>query len=548
MPDSSTPLVAVVMGSSSDWETMQHAVEVLERFGVPHERHIVSAHRTPVWMAEFATGAEERGIEVIIAGAGGAAHLPGMVAAHTVLPVLGVPVQSAALQGLDSLLSIVQMPGGVPVGTLAIGKAGATNAGLLAVAILSELAARSAREAARVPRRADAEGPAGTAAVTLDGSVVARAPGAALGVLGSGQLGRMFTHRRAADGLPRPHLFSRGRHADRPGGRRRGHRRLRRPRRAARVCRQVDVVTFEFENVPIEAIDAIEALAPVRPSGVALHTAQQRAREKTFLADRGFPTAPFAPRGHARRAVGRRGARRHAGRHQDRGVRLRRQGTAQGHDAGGRRAHLDGDRPPGSGRREVHQPAGGDLGRRGARARRRDRRVPAVREPAPQSHPRPDDRAGRRSRRRSPRRRVEITRAILAELQYVGVLCVEFFLSTDGELLVNELAPRPHNSGHLTFDAAVTSQFEQQVRAICGLPLGSTELLRPAAMANLLGDLWVDGEPNWAAACRFPDVKLHLYGKADAAPGPQDGPPHGDGAPVTEAQERVIAARDALLS
>jgi 5-(carboxyamino)imidazole ribonucleotide mutase len=131
------PLVAVIMGSSSDWETMRPAVEILERFAVPHERHIVSAHRTPMWLSEFAQAAEGRGVEVIIAGAGGAAHLPGMVAAQTVLPVLGVPVQSAALQGLDSLLSIVQMPGGVPVGTLAIGKAGATNAALLAVAILS---------------------------------------------------------------------------------------------------------------------------------------------------------------------------------------------------------------------------------------------------------------------------------------------------------------------------------------------------------------------------------------------------------------------------
>ena len=116
---------------------MKHAVGVLERFEVPHERHIVSAHRTPVWVAEFASAAEQRGIEVIIAGAGGAAHLPGMVAAHSVLPVLGVPVQSAALQGLDSLLSIVQMPGGVPVATLAIGKPGSINAGLLAVSILA---------------------------------------------------------------------------------------------------------------------------------------------------------------------------------------------------------------------------------------------------------------------------------------------------------------------------------------------------------------------------------------------------------------------------
>ena len=137
MTAAARPLVAVIMGSTSDWETMKHAVEVLERFGVPAEHQVVSAHRTPVWMAEFAQGAEARGIEVIIAGAGGAAHLPGMVAAHSVVPVLGVPVQSAALQGLDSLLSIVQMPGGVPVGTLAIGKPGATNAGLLAVAILA---------------------------------------------------------------------------------------------------------------------------------------------------------------------------------------------------------------------------------------------------------------------------------------------------------------------------------------------------------------------------------------------------------------------------
>jgi 5-(carboxyamino)imidazole ribonucleotide mutase len=135
-PPSEAPLVGVVMGSTSDWETMRHADETLTEFGVPHECRVVSAHRTPAWMAEYATSAEERGIEVIIAGAGGAAHLPGMVAAQTVVPVLGVPVRSRALNGLDSLLSIVQMPRGVPVGTLAIGTSGAKNAALLAVAIL----------------------------------------------------------------------------------------------------------------------------------------------------------------------------------------------------------------------------------------------------------------------------------------------------------------------------------------------------------------------------------------------------------------------------
>src|SRR5215203_1059843 len=130
------PLVAVIMGSKSDWETMRHASEMLTRFAVPHESLVVSAHRTPQYMAEFAASAESRGLEAIIAGAGGAAHLPGMVAAQTLVPVLGVPVESRALKGMDSLLSIVQTPGGIPVATLAIGTAGATNAALLAIAIL----------------------------------------------------------------------------------------------------------------------------------------------------------------------------------------------------------------------------------------------------------------------------------------------------------------------------------------------------------------------------------------------------------------------------
>ena len=144
------------MGSKSDWETMRHADQILTEFGVPHECAITSAHRTPEWMAEFASSAELRGIEVIIAGAGGAAHLPGMVAAHTLVPVLGVPVESHALKGMDSLLSIVQMPGGVPVGTLAIGKAGATNAALLAIAILSN-SRPGLREALRAFRERQTE-------------------------------------------------------------------------------------------------------------------------------------------------------------------------------------------------------------------------------------------------------------------------------------------------------------------------------------------------------------------------------------------------------
>ena len=131
------PVVGVIMGSRSDWETMSRAAEMLTRFAVAHECHIVSAHRTPAWMMEYATDAEARGLQIIIAGAGGAAHLPGMVAAQTILPVLGVPIESRTLRGMDSLLSIVQMPAGVPVGTLAIGEAGATNAALLAISMLA---------------------------------------------------------------------------------------------------------------------------------------------------------------------------------------------------------------------------------------------------------------------------------------------------------------------------------------------------------------------------------------------------------------------------
>jgi len=137
MPEELNPLVAIIMGSKSDWETMRHAAEMLAGFGVPHECRVLSAHRTPEQTIQYAGAAQDRGIEVIIAGAGGAAHLPGIIAAHTLVPVLGVPIESPALHGLDSLLSIVQMPAGIPVGTLGIGKAGAVNAALLAVAVLA---------------------------------------------------------------------------------------------------------------------------------------------------------------------------------------------------------------------------------------------------------------------------------------------------------------------------------------------------------------------------------------------------------------------------
>src|SRR5580704_15846407 len=170
---SSKPLVGIIMGSSSDWETMEHAVKTLTDLGVPHETRVVSAHRTPDLLFEYASTAEHRGLEVLIAGAGGAAHLPGMTASKTVLPVLGVPVESKTLKGLDSLLSIAQLPGGVPVGTLAIGKAGAINAALLAAAILG-VKHKEIREALRKFRKTQTEKVLATPdPATLVGDVIA---------------------------------------------------------------------------------------------------------------------------------------------------------------------------------------------------------------------------------------------------------------------------------------------------------------------------------------------------------------------------------------
>jgi 5-(carboxyamino)imidazole ribonucleotide synthase len=372
-------------------------------------------------------------------------------------------------------------------------------------------------------------------------------PGATLGVLGSGQLGRMFTIAARRLGY-RVHTFSPDQ--DTPTGQvadvevTASYEDLDRLREFAR---QVQVVTFEFENVPTEAVDAIAGLVPVRPSGFALHTAQQRGREKAFLAEHGFPTVPFA---RVDTFTGLRDAVERIGRP------VVVKTAAFGYDGKGQRkvgspAEI-GQVWEAIGAREVvvekfinlqaeisviaARGLDGSIAEYVPFENRHSRHILDVTTAPAIIAPPIADRAR------------AIARDILEKLQYVGVLCVEFFVSTESELFVNELAPRPHNSGHLTVDAAVTSQFEQQVRAITGLPLGSAELLRPAAMANILGDLWVDGEPNWAAACAFPDVKLHLYGKAEARPGRKMGHLTAMGRTVAEAQDRVIAARDALLS
>ncbi len=343
-------------------------------------------------------------------------------------------------------------------------------------------------------------------------------PGATIGVLGSGQLGRMFAMAARRMGYL-VHTFSP--ESDTPTG------------QVADVeitaayddltavrafAQQVQVVTFEFENIPAPTVATVAELVPVRPSGAALHTTQHRIREKTFLAAHGFPVTPFR---HIRtRAELRAGL-------AELGLPAVLKTAGFGYDGKGQRlikteTETEAAFAALAGREAILEAfvdfacevsvvcargADGAIVHYGVIENRHERHIldcsiaPAAIAPA------------------IARAAIEIATDLLAQLDLVGVLCVELFLTHADRLFVNELAPRPHNSGHFTIDACVTSQFEQQVRAVCGLPLGVPDQLRPAAMANLLGDLWQGGEPDWQAACAAPNVKLHLYGKHEARPG-----------------------------
>ena len=370
-------------------------------------------------------------------------------------------------------------------------------------------------------------------------------PGATVGVLGSGQLGRMFAIAARRMGY-RVHTLSP--HADTPTGQvsdkeyQRSYEDLDAIREFARG---VSVVTFEFENVPAESVEAAAQLVPVRPGGAVLHTTQNRLREKTFLANSGFPVTRFR---HINSAESLRAALEEIGRPavlKTAGFGYDGKGQtkiASAEDAGRVAATLNG--------RDLVLEAFVDFEREvsvvGARTGAGEFTHYGVIENTHRRHILDLSTAPARVNEATAREAVEIARTLMETLDVVGVLCVEFFLTRDGHLLVNELAPRPHNSGHLTVDACVTSQFEQQLRAVCGLPLGSTELVRPAAMANLLGDLWQADEPDWRSALARPNVKLHLYGKTEARAGRKMGHLTALAATAEEAARNALAARDAL--
>ncbi len=370
-------------------------------------------------------------------------------------------------------------------------------------------------------------------------------PGATLGVLGSGQLGRMFALAARQLGY-RVHVLSPD--DDTPTGQVAdveescSYFDL---QRVVAFAKKVDVLTFEFENVPAETIAAVEGLLPVRPGGHVLATTQHRLREKNFLQQAGLPVTPFASvtsEDELRSAV------------EQLGTPAVLKTAAWGYD--------------GKGQVLIHRPeeiphAWQFLGTQAAVLEAfvdfsRELSVVAARGldgsfaaygPIENHHHRhildlsiyPAELPLRASDEA-----IQIARSVLEALNVVGVLCVEFFLERSGKLLINELAPRPHNSGHLTIDACATCQFEQQVRAVCGLPLGSTRLLRPAAMANLLGDLWSGGPPHWEAALAMPEVKLHLYGKREPRPGRKMGHLTALGDTPAAAAKVAIAAREAL--
>ncbi|HYO25742.1 MAG TPA: 5-(carboxyamino)imidazole ribonucleotide synthase [Lacipirellulaceae bacterium] len=368
-------------------------------------------------------------------------------------------------------------------------------------------------------------------------------PGATLGVLGSGQLGRMFAMAAARLGS-RVHIFA---PEHDPPAADVALRQTEAPfddhDAIAQFARSVDAITFEFENIPGAAAQIAARFAPVRPSGAVLHVTQDRLREKGFLRSAGIPVTSFAEATTDEQlqaalalvglpAVLKTAAWGYDGKGQTL-VRTADEAAAAWQALGGSPAILEGWIDfEGELSLLAARSAGGEEAFFGPLANDHARHILDV-----TSYPRPE-------LERYKIEAIERARSVMRGLDVVGLICIEFFLTRNGQLLVNEIAPRPHNSGHLSIDACHCSQFEQQVRAVCGLPLGSFDLAVPAAaMANLLGDVWQQGEPRWAAVLADPRLHLHLYGKTDARPGRKMGHLTGIADTADEAAALVRAAR-----
>ena len=499
--------IGIIMGSQSDWPTMQHAADIQTELDEPHEVKIVSAPRTPDRMYDYARAARGRGLKAIIAGAGGAAHLPGMTAALTSVPVLGVPVQSRALSGQDSLLSIVQMPAGIPVGTLAIGEAGAKNAALLAAAILANEDAapgRAAGRLARRPHRSCRRGPAVTHPLPQ---------GATIGIVGGGQLGRMLALAAAELGF-KTHVYCP--EADCPAAQVAGAFTQAAYDDMAALdgfAAAVDAVTYEFENIPVPTVERILQAVPVMPSARALQTAQDRFEEKSFIRACGFGVADFfdiTDAGSLRAALAETGGQ---------GILKTRRfgydGKGQWRLDGG--SDLDAVMAELDGRAAILEALVPFEREISLLVARRADGASAVYDAIENIHRNHILHTSTLPAALSAEQQAA-ARSMAAEiaeaLDYVGVLAIECFVVGEA-LLVNEMAPRVHNSGHLTQDACHCGQFEQHIRAIAGWPLGDATAHADAVMTNLLGNE-IDSLADWAAK---PATRLHVYGKAEARAG-----------------------------
>lgn len=371
-------------------------------------------------------------------------------------------------------------------------------------------------------------------------------PGATLGVFGSGQLGRMLAFAAKRMGY-RVHVFSPSQ--DTPAGQvcdletSASYEDLDAVRRFAKSA---DIITVEFENIPFETLEEAQTLAPVHPSPNVLYVAQNRLREKTFLHQKNLPVTPFrridseADLAKALQALGTPAVIKTAGFGYDgKGqaiIKSWQEATTAYQSLGGGTVILEAFI---SYQQEVSVVAArtalGDYADFGVIENDHENHILDV-SVAPSSLPETIQKEAR-----------EIAKAVLEALEVVGVMCVEFFVNEKGELLINEIAPRPHNSGHLTIEGCMTSQFEQQLRAVCSLPLASAEFVRPTAMVNLLGELWQNGEPNWQKVLGMQDVHLHLYGKTEARVGRKMGHITALGATPDEAKRRAKEARALLV-